>query len=531
MAEGRDKLLRWALESGLALIIMGMVLWLWPRLDLPRMGREDLWFALGWLVLLAGPASLRLASPFPQAGWEDRNPQAELAGHAAYLLAGLFLAFLLAGPHLGNHKLWLGLVYLAGVVLRLAGAAADLRAAMAAHKGGELAHAGAAAALAALACLLIIPWVRPDLVGRWPSQLLDLMGPTLAALLWGAISGSLFLLMRLLGGRQRVVWLVYLAVGLGPGAALAVCWFPLVPLGLCLAGLLGLIGLRLISSGWQITPRAEVPTPLGLYWLLRALVLLWWGAGLAVALASAWWQPALGNLFSQSLWLRALGLGGFLVVCLGLLAEYSLPLLGSRGLGRLGPGRKRVGVILSSLALLIALAPLLLVNPSGSRDIPLKLQSMARAELLKEPISLSPAHAEVTLTVPSWLDGLRRIYVVSLLTNGAPVEQGAVVAQLMALDESDLPYIYTLRAGIDTAEWALEKREVATTVQHRLARPAESWIVYTLTGEAFTAHYYVTGLYLGREVERLKSIRLRYVYQPPAGQPAPTLEVKRILVN
>ena len=527
-AERGGRLVPCALEAGLAVLVALGVWWLWPRLAVPRLGAEEVWFALAWLVILAGPVLLSLWwRPAPQ---EElvHTFRAEALSTASFLLAGLFLALLVAAPRLGNYKLWLGVVYLAAVTIRLAGLSLWLRAAMPARPAGHLPSALAAAALAAAAALLFMPWVRPELVRSWPPAAAELGSPLAAAVLWGAISGAVLLVLRLWGSGRRSAWLAYLAVALGPGPTLALTWFGLLPMTAALAGLAGLVILRLLLPASSPPPPRTGLTPMSLYWLLRALVLLWWGMGLALALTAAWWYPRMNELVARSMWLRALGLGGFVVACLGLLAEYSLPLIGRAGLGSAGPRRKVLGVILSALALQLAFSPLLLTRPARVRTAPTEFLAHTRAELVERPLALGPEREEIVLEAPAWLTGLTRVYLVSLLTNGVQVRQGETVAQLVAVDDQDLPHIFNLRAGIDTAEWALDKREVAATAQHRPTWVARSWTVYTATGEAFQAHSYLTGLYLGRKVQRLKYVRLRYRYQNRPGRPPVRLEVRRL---
>jgi hypothetical protein len=236
-------------------------------------------------------------------------------------------------------------------------------------------------------------------------------------------------------------------------------------------------------------------------------------------------------LFTDSIWLRAVGLGGFVVACVGLLAEYTLPLLGRPNWMGLGRERKLPGVILSSLALLLAFSPLLLTIPyEGPSVWPPSLQ-YARSELVEKPVILGPDNPELELSPPYWINGLSRVFVVSFLKNGAAVRQGEPVVQVVAVDDQELPHIFNLRAGIDTAERDINKREIAAVAKHGPARVAQARVVYTPVGEAFSAQTYFSGLYLGRQVNLLKSVRLRYLYKNPSGTPPVQVELSRVFIN
>jgi hypothetical protein len=213
------------------------------------------------------------------------------------------------------------------------------------------------------------------------------------------------------------------------------------------------------------------------------------------------------------------------------LAEYSLPLITRAGVPGEGRERKLLGVVMSALALLAACAPLLLIRFPQDPPLPDALREKPRAEILAAPASLSPQHPQMEIPAPSWLTRVSHIYMVSLLTNAAHVAQGETVAQLVATDDQDIPYIFNLRAGVDTAEWALDKRDLATGASHGLARPAQSWTVFAPTGEAFRARSYLSGLYLGGELSHIKNVRLRYLYDNPTGAKPVTLEIRRIFIN
>lgn len=532
-AESRfSRLGQWLLETALALLIAGAVYFLWPRVAVERLGREEVWFAWAWLLILAGPALLEALRRVRPSQEELRYTfESSTLSYSAFILGGVFAALIAAGGQLGNYKLWLGVVYLSGITLRLAGLSLSLRSEMLNRPIKDLTVAITGAAISALAGLLVIPWLRADLVAGWPPALSELAHPVACALTWGAISGMVLLVLRLWGGGQRAAWLGYLAVGLGPGPALAVSWFGITPMLMALAVLALSAVIRLVGRRGTAPLEPAAPVPMSLYWLLRALMLLWWGVGGTIALAAAWWQPRLEDLFTDSIWLRAVGLGGFVVACVGLLAEYALPLLGRPNWMGLGRERKLPGVILSSLALLLAFSPLLLTNPYESPSVwPRSLQH-SRSELVKKPVILGPDNQEVELTPPNWITGLSRVFVVSYLKNGAAVRQGEPVVQVVAMDGEGLPHIFNLRAGIDTAERDLNKRDVASVVQHGPARVARAEIVYTPVGEAFSAQSYFSGLYLGRQVVMLKSVRLRYLYQNPPGSPPVRVELARVFIN
>lgn len=523
------------METALALVIATSVWWLWPRLDLPRLGHEQQWFSLGWLLALGLGAAWRALWPQPRGDEAHRLLSASTCSSAAMGLGLVFVALLAGSGGLGNYKLWLGIVYLGGVTLSLVSLTLRLRSEISSRPEGELLAMLAGAAISFTACLLILPWVRPDLTALWLPPAGELLVPLASAALWGGIAGATLPVVRLLGGGRRLAWIIFLAVGLGPGPALAVSWLPLAPLAAVCAILVGLSALRFISprarrAATQHAATGRDSRPLAFYWLLRGLMLIWWGVGAAVTLAAAWWYPRVGLMFTEATWLRAVGLGAFMVTCVGLLAEYAQPLLGRSESPNLGRDYKVVGIFCSVLAFLAAMSPFLLMQPPTNAHLPSYFADGARAVLLREEMVLGPHNPEIEFKPPSWLTNLSRVFVISLLSDGAQVEQGQVVAQLIATDEQDLPHIYQLRAGIDTAGWALDKRELGLVAGHRPARLASTWIVFTACGEAFTAHDYFTGLYLGRRVERLTSVRLRYMYKNPPGKPPVTLVLRKVFL-
>ena len=516
-------------ELGLALFMALGVFVFFERIKLPLLGQESIWFALGWFCLLGPPSALRfwkLLSISPEIA---QTLEAEACSRGAFILGGIFLGLLLASPHLGNYKLWLGLVYLGGITSRMAGLSLNLRSLTLTQPSKLIPALVLSWLIATWAGILLLPWVRTDLVAQSRPDPAALLYVLAAAALWGLVASATLLTWQELGGSRRMAWLVFLAVGLGPGPTLAISWFPLwIPAAaFCL-----LAFIWAVHRWWRRPGNPYEPvnsSPLTLYWLLRAMMLFWLGCGLLVALAAAWWYPNLEDMFKASLWLRALALGGFLVLCGGVLAEYSLPLLGWERFMRVGRESKVLGVMLSALALLAAFVPVLFTPAYHEVKPPAEFFNRARRELLNQTVELSPAKKVVELSAPVWLSGLTHVFVISQLSGGTQVPQRAVVAQLEIMDDLGILYVNEIRVGIDTADGDLARRGSQPPPKHGPARVAQSEMVYARTGEAYANQRYFTGIFLGREVRRIKTLRVRYTYE--GSEPIPVvLKIHRIFV-
>ena len=145
------------------------------------------------------------------------------------------------------------------------------------------------------------------------------------------VCGSSLIIVQAVYRNRRNAWIVFLAIALGVMPSLAVTWFS--PFGCGIAALAAFVlallaNLRIKSGQTRRGPVAQEQA--AVYWLLRALMLLWWGAGLAISLEVAWWQPNVEQLFSEAGWLRLLGFGAFLVTCLSA-AGGVFPALDRRG--------------------------------------------------------------------------------------------------------------------------------------------------------------------------------------------------------
>ena len=87
----------------LAALGLAAVVWVgWPHLNLPRLGHEERWFALGWLLLLAGPSALRLGRlPSEPIGTTQTLGQ-EACAWGAFTAGGLFLVMLISRKPAGQ---------------------------------------------------------------------------------------------------------------------------------------------------------------------------------------------------------------------------------------------------------------------------------------------------------------------------------------------------------------------------------------------------------------------------------------------
>ena len=88
-------------------------------------------------------------------------------------------------------------------------------------------------------------------------------------------------------------------------------------------------------------------------------------------------------------------------------------------------------------------------------------------------------------TKPILASGLQ---VQSYLGNSAGLKDGQVAARILVTDTSGRSWSFDLRAGIETAEWAYDRPDVRSRVQHQRARVAMTWNLPT------PVHTYVADL-------------------------------------
>jgi hypothetical protein len=106
------------------------------------------------------------------------------------------------------------------------------------------------------------------------------------------------------------------------------------------------------------------------------------------------------------------------------------------------------------------------------------------------PVPITPA-TEIRLA--SWMD------------DAVSVPDGTVVAEISARLATGRQLTLPVRAGLETAEWAHERPDVASHVAHRQAPILESWTEATFEGHRYFASIKLPGRYVvdGLRVERL----------------------------
>jgi hypothetical protein len=107
------------------------------------------------------------------------------------------------------------------------------------------------------------------------------------------------------------------------------------------------------------------------------------------------------------------------------------------------------------------------------------------------PISLEPGR---TRFLPLPILPATEIHVVSSLSDAVGVPQGQLIATVTArLASGRGEFSFPIRAGIETAEWAWDRPDVRTRVQHVRPPTADSW---RPQGAVFEGHRYLATLHL-----------------------------------
>ncbi|MFC1849714.1 tetratricopeptide repeat protein [candidate division CSSED10-310 bacterium] len=114
---------------------------------------------------------------------------------------------------------------------------------------------------------------------------------------------------------------------------------------------------------------------------------------------------------------------------------------------------------------------------------------------------------DIPLLFPSRSFSTSSIIIVSALTFAGELEHGHKLAQLVMHDINNKEWIWTIRAGVDSSEWAWDCPGMR--IAHRRAKIATSWTVYT-QGREFEAHKYYSVFTFPKPIV-LKKLRMQYL--------------------
>lgn len=127
--------------------------------------------------------------------------------------------------------------------------------------------------------------------------------------------------------------------------------------------------------------------------------------------------------------------------------------------------------------------------------------------MIGNPIGGQPALRWTEMPIPG---DAQKILLVSTLGASAPVRQGETVAEAVLTLASGREAVYPIRAGIDTAEHALECVDVRPIIQHGPA-PVFDTHMMPRGGQDCATHNYITTIDLGAHEPILRA-RFRYVH-------------------
>ncbi len=129
--------------------------------------------------------------------------------------------------------------------------------------------------------------------------------------------------------------------------------------------------------------------------------------------------------------------------------------------------------------------------------------------------TVSPGHPEVTFSVvPQPASELR---LVTALAHAPEVPQAATVAEIAVTNLDGTLQRFPVRAGIETAEWALRRPDVTTQARHQAARVAYARRSQEGPGGPFVGQFYLAAFAwdIGAAAP-ISQVTVRYLY--PAGE-------------
>jgi hypothetical protein len=504
-------LARCEIFSGFAVPVI--VSGVWPE------GNSYTWYfiapAWGWLLL--GPCLLKPGN--------ETRPAIISMRHLRYLTLLMALFFILVAcfhSFLGNYVLWAKVIYFTAFTSRFMAAA---------HLSPKA--PGYLLSVAWLSVWAIIVYT----VMIWNPDYIELaVLPWLAGTIVLWVVACVFFIQSSNNPDAHTLYLYLVFLGPLPSLALAwteaACW---------ILAFIFVILLCFFKLGHKIDPpelagkesvllengKGELWFPL---WLFRSALILWWCLGCGLMLSLSWWVPRHEHYFQENAWIKAFGLGLFLLICLGLLLEYSLPLLGRPEPKGRWRRDKSWGPALSACAALLALTPALWL-PSAIKPDNAYLQR-ADIVVLDKPAILNRDNDEINIPVPESDRQIKRVYIISRLQDGSQIVQTQAVAMLAIIMRTGLPNFHYLRAGIDTAEQDLSQIRVKTQARHQAPALAGYQPSFSADGQAYQRQNYLTGFFLNTPGS-ISSINLHYM--PPldyvAGEAFPQLIVEKIFLE
>lgn len=473
-----------------------MVYWTWGLAGIPS-GAGRLYFAVAIAgILLLHPRSARLDDDL----LEPRSPlRSEIAVQS---FAVLFLVLEAAWRWVGNWKLWMGVLLLSMLSVRAGGAFARLNEEW---NEGRLTPRRVAWLLGIVLFLIqavLFGWVWGErfAAGMAVADLAWMGKAVLACGLYAAAAAYAVYKVLQRDTRRR------LAAG---SLAAVLALNPLLPS--VLRSRWGMLaGVVLVTAGALAIASAGPESRLFRRETVFAFGVPWWLAT-GVLLLPAAWTPDLWELYGRHAW--------------PLLAALAASVAAAAGAAVIPASRGFFPLMMTGI-LLIACAPFLLPQRVSPGVFHPPQAAGSERVLQGEQVILSIRNPEHRLPVSRGADS--RVVRISLsLANAMGVDQGASVGEILFTGDGGFVERVSLRAGIDAAEWAIDRRDVAMRVKHRRPPPGESWIVWSPNGESFVAHRY----YIDIPFEGRNPGEIRFRWSQPGGEKDALLNIHKVSIR
>ncbi|MBI3732549.1 MAG: YfhO family protein [Chloroflexi bacterium] len=128
-----------------------------------------------------------------------------------------------------------------------------------------------------------------------------------------------------------------------------------------------------------------------------------------------------------------------------------------------------------------------------------------RAPLVNLVASSPSSQRTFVLSPPQTITSL---HIVSALEHAPQVNQGDTVAQIIVTDTLGRAMRLPIRAGIESAEWALERPDIRGFARHRLAPVVFSFTANDDSSTPYTRHLYQADIPVGENTASIRAIEL-----------------------